>query len=162
MLDEGDPAPDFEARGVHGGEFDTYRLADHLDRGENVLLTFYAFDFNPVCVEGMCSLRDTDWFSLTENLAVLGVSGDSVYSHREFAERYNIDFPLLADTDHAIAEAYGVLRDEYEGMRRVTRRSVFLIDADGIVRFAAGVDAESPEEIDLTPVEAAVQSLAAD
>lgn len=162
MLDEGDRAPGFEVRGFHEGEFDTYRLDDYLDRRQNVLLTFYAFDFNPVCVEGMCSLRDTDWFSFTEDLVVLGVSGDSVYAHREFAERHDIGFPLLADTDGAVAGTYDVLRDAYEGMRGVARRSVFLIDPDGVIRFAAGVDAEDPEEVDLEPVEAAVRALAAD
>lgn len=162
MLDGGDRAPEFEARAAHDGEFDTDRLRDYLDRGSDVVPTFCAFDVNPVCVGGMCSLRDTDWLSFTPRIDGLDVSGDGIYSHREFADRHDIGFPLLSDTDHAIAEAYGVLEDEYEGMGSVTRRSVFLIDAEGVIRFAAGVDAERPDEIDLRPVEEAVRALADD
>ena len=109
MLDEGTTAPDFELSGTHRGETETYRLSDLTDAGNWVVLTFYAFDFNPICTEGICSLRDTEYFQFEPDMELLGVSGDGVYSHRQFAEQHDINFPLLADTDKRVAEQYDVV-----------------------------------------------------
>ena len=160
VISEGDVAPDFELRGAHDGELDSFRLSTYTDRSENVLIAFYAFDFNPTCTAGMCSLRDTNWFSLTPNMNILGVSTDSVYAHRAFAEEHNIGFPLLSDTDGSVVREYGVLADELDGMPGVARRSAFLVDADRRVQFAASVSADSPEDMDITPVRDAVDALA--
>lgn len=160
MLAEGDRAPDFELRGVWNGEFDSFRLSASAEAGENVLLSFYSFDFNPVCTAGTCSLRDTDWFSLTPNLRVFGVSGDAVYAHRAFAREHDIAFPLLSDTDRSVAREYGVLAEEVEGMPEIPERSVFLIDSDRTVRFATAIDVDTPADVDITPVEEAVHALA--
>jgi len=159
MLREGDDAPEFEVRGVQNGDIGTYRLSDYTDDGEYALLSFYAFDFNPICTEGMCSLRNSDWFEFTEDLQVLGISGDGVYAHQKFADEHRLGFPLLSDTDLSVAEAYGVLTDDLEGMPQTAQRSVFLVGPDRTVRFAAAVDADSPADIDIGPVQEAVRSI---
>lgn len=152
MLEEGTTAPDFALSGTHRGETGTYRLSDRTDAGNWVVVTFYAFDFNPICTEGICSLRDTEYFQFEPDIELLGVSGDGVYSHGQFAEQHDINFPLLADTDKRVAEQYDVVREDYEGMKHVHQRAIYLVDPDRTIRFATGVDVDSPEDIDLTPV----------
>ena len=161
VLDVGDTAPDFELRGVYDGEQSTYRLSDITDNGEWVFLMFYTFDFNPICTEGMCAIRDAEFFDLYENLVPLGVSGDGIHAHEQFAERYDINYPLLSDTSKDVAEQYGVVRDEYDGMRRVHQRAVFVVDNTRTVRFATIVDVESPDDVDLSPINDVLQDLLA-
>lgn len=162
MLGEQDTAPDFELQGYADGAIDTYRLRDWTDAGDWVVLTFYSFDFHPICTEGACSLRDTAFFQFEEDLALLGVSGDSVYAHREFADQHNINYPLLADTSRAVGEQYGVVLDEpREGMARAHERSLFVIDSDRRIRLALAVDAETPDEIDLEPLVETIRDLRA-
>jgi peroxiredoxin len=148
----GDIAPDFELRGTRAGDRDIYRLSDYTDAGQWVFLTFYAFDFNPICTEGMCALRDAEFFDLYDDLVPLGVSGDGIHSHEQFAEQHDINYPLLSDTGKDVADQYGVIREEYEGMRRVHQRAVFVIDDSRTVRFVTTIDADSPDDIDLGPI----------
>lgn len=152
MREVGTVAPDFELRGVHEGEVATYRLSEFTDAGNWVFLIFYAFDFNPICTEGMCALRDTELFGFEDDMVLLGVSGDGIYSHQRFADQHGINYPLLADTSKEVAEAYDVVREDYEGMKRVHQRALYLIDDERTVRFATAVEADSPEDIDLRPV----------
>lgn len=158
MLSEGDEAPDFALRGFYEGEFGTYRLSDYTNAGEWVVLTFYAFDFNPVCTSGMCSLRDAEYLQFEDDLTILGVSGDGPYSHQEFAENHSINYPLLADTSRAVGDAYGVMLDDYEKSQHIHRRSAFLIDPERTVRLAVTVDAEDPEEISAEPLVEAIRA----
>ena len=160
VLDVGDAAPDFELRGTCDGVQSTYRLSDFTDGGW-VFLMFYTFDFNPICTEGMCAIRDAEFFDLYENLVPLGVSGDGIHAHEQFAEQYDINYPLLSDTGKDIAEQYGVVREEYDGMRRVHQRAVFVIDDTQTVRFATIVDVESPDDVDLSPINDVLQDLLA-
>ena len=148
----GDTAPDFELRGTREGDHDTYRLTDYTDAGRWVVLTFYSFDFNPICTAGICALRDAEFFDLHDDLAVLGISGDGVHSHERFAEEHGINYPLLSDTGKDVAEQYGVVREEYEGMRRVHQRAAFVVDDARTVRFVTAIDADSPADIDLGPI----------
>jgi len=152
VLEEGDTAPDFELRGFSGGSTTTYRLSDYTDAGEWVVLTFYAFDFNPICTAGACSLRDAEFLQFEEDLAILGVSGDGTYAHQQFAEEYGMNYPLLSDTSKRVGEKYDVLLDSYEGMEEVHQRSLFLIDPDRTVRLAISVDVESPDDVELAPL----------
>lgn len=159
ILEIGDTAPDFELRGTHDGDRDTYRLGDYTDAGQWVFLMFYTFDFNPICTAGMCAVRDAEFFDLYEDLVPLGVSGDGIHSHEQFAAQHEINYPLLSDTGKDVAEQYGVVREEYEGMRRVHQRAVFVVDDTRTVRFAIVVDADSPEDIDLSPINDVLQGL---
>lgn len=159
MLTDTEAAPDFSLCGFYEGKTDTYRLSDLTDDGDWVLLTFYAFDFNPVCTAGMCSLRDTEFFQFEDGLRVLGVSGDGVYSHQRFAEDHQLNYPLLSDTSKEVGRKYGVVHGEYEGMAEVHRRSAFLIDPSRTVRLSIGIDAESPNDIDVSPLLEAIREI---
>ena len=152
ILEVGDTAPDFELPGTHDGGRDTYRLSDYTDTGQWVFPMFYTFDFDPICTAGMCAVRDAEFFDLYEDLVPLGVSGDGIHSHEQFAAQHRINYPLLSDTAKDVGEQYGVVREEYEGMRQVHQRAVFVVDDTGTVRFATVVEADAPEDIDLGPI----------
>jgi len=143
MLSEGTTASDFEIPGVHadGGDeaIGTYRLSDRLDDGP-VLLNFYLFDFHPECTTHLCDLHDIGWFTFDTDVSVLGISTDRTFSHRAFAEDQDLGFPLLSDSDGAVAESYGVLYDEFRGHKRIAKRSVFVVDTDRRIRYAWAAD----------------------
>lgn len=128
MLSEGDVAPDFSLS-ADGG--DTVQLADL--RGRRVVLFFYPKDDTSGCTKEACGFRDALPEFDAQGAVVLGVSPDDVGSHEKFRDKYGLNFPLLADTDHSVAEAYGawgkkkLYGREYEGVLR----STFVLDADG-------------------------------
>ena len=130
MVEEGKPAPDFSLTSDTG---ETISLASLL--GKPVVLYFYPKDGTPGCTVQACSLRDS-WGEFDRRGAVvLGVSPDGVASHVKFRRKYDLPFPLLADTGHEVAEAYGVwveksmLGKKYMGIER----STFVIAPDGTV-----------------------------
>jgi len=154
----GERAPDFELLGTEDGQIRTYSLSEFTDGANWVVLTFYALDFNPICTAGMCSLQDAAFFDVYDDVVALGVSGDGVHSHAAFADRNEITYPLLADTGRDVADAYGVVQQRANGMRRLHRRSVFLVDPSRRIRFRAAIEADSPDDIDLTPVNEALKT----
>jgi thioredoxin-dependent peroxiredoxin len=121
----GDRAPDFALKGT-GGE--TLRLSDL--HGRWVILAFYPGDFTPVCTRQFCSYRDGDDHLDELGVEVLGISPQSVESHERFKEKHNLTIPLLADEDREVLRTYGVLAPG-----GVVRRSIFIIDPDGVVRY---------------------------
>jgi len=127
-IEIGDPAPDFTLPGVHGTERRDYTLSEL--RGHKVVLAFYPGDFTPGCTRQMCSYRDHfDDFSGVD-ATVLGISPQDVDSHERWIEARHLPFPLLADPDRKVIDAYGV------GAPLLgVRRSVFLVDSEGIVRY---------------------------
>jgi len=161
ILEAGDTAPDFTLRGTHDGEDRLYSLGEFTDAGNWVLVTFYAFDFDPICTEGMCALRDAEFFEFYERLVPLGISGDGIHSHERFASEHDINYPLLSDTGKDVAERYGVVREDYEGMRHVHKRALFVIDETRTVRFSTVIDADEPADIDLAPINDVLQDLLA-
>lgn len=146
MLEPGDPAPAFALEADTG---ETVRLADL--RGKAVVLYFYPKDDTSGCTKEACGFRDHLEEFAERGWTILGVSPDGVDSHREFKEKHDLNFRLLADPDHEVAEAYGawgtkkMYGREYEGILR----STFLIDQDGrIARTYSKVKpAEHAEEI---------------
>jgi thioredoxin-dependent peroxiredoxin len=130
-VEEGDTAPDFTLRSDQGKEV---RLADL--RGQPVVLYFYPKDDTPGCTREACSFRDRKADLAAHGAAVLGVSPDDVASHGKFRDKYSLNFPLLADTGHQVAEAYGAWREKnmYGKKSMGIQRSTFLIDAAGRVR----------------------------
>jgi len=131
MLKEGDVAPDFTSRDAHGN---AVRLSDL--RGRNVVLYFYPKDDTPGCTKEACSFRDSSDVYEREGIKVLGVSLDDEQSHRAFAEKYNLPFTLLADTDRSVSEAYGVYGEQRRGDKTYTgvARKTFLIDKEGRIK----------------------------
>ncbi len=128
MLKEGDRAPDFDLATDGGGRI---RLADL--RGERVVLYFYPKDDTSGCTKEACGFRDSMAAFREREIRVLGVSPDDVRSHDRFRDKYDLNFPLLSDPEHAVAEAYGawgtkkMYGREYEGVLR----STFVIGPDG-------------------------------
>jgi peroxiredoxin Q/BCP len=122
---EGKPAPDFALQDGAGAE---WRLSDH--RGKVVVLLFYPGDETPICTRQMCSVRDR-WADYSATGAeVVGVSTNTVDSHKSFAEHHDLPLRLLADADRKVADLYGA-QSLIPGK---VARSVFVIDADGIIR----------------------------
>src|SRR6185295_4906230 len=131
MLKEGTAAPNFTAKSGNG---ETVTLKDL--RGRKVVLYFYPKDDTPGCTKEACSFRDEFSDFKKSGIEVLGVSPQSEASHKKFSAKYELPFTLLADPDHAIADAYGVYGEKkfmgrtYMGVKRVT----FLIDEKGKVK----------------------------
>ena len=130
QLKAGDPAPEFEATTDEGKRV---KLSDY--RGKRVVLYFYPKDDTPGCTTQACSFRDNYPAIEEKNAIVLGVSPDSVASHEKFRDQYRLNFPLLADADHKVAEKYGAWREKtlYGKKSMGIQRSTFLIDAAGKV-----------------------------
>jgi peroxiredoxin Q/BCP len=130
MLQAGEDAPDFT---LETGDGQTVHLGDL--RGHPVILYFYPRDDTPGCTVEACSFRDLTPEFEKRGALVYGVSADSVKSHVKFTQKYGLNFPLLADTDHAVSHAYGswgrkkFMGREYDGIFRNT----FLIGPDGKV-----------------------------
>ena len=129
-LKTGDQAPDFALPDQHGV---THRLRDYA--GRTVLIYFYPRASTPGCTTQSCAVRDAraDWAA--RGVAALGISPDDTADQRRFDESYGLGFPLLADTDHAVAEAYGVWGEKtmYGRTSMGIIRSAFLIDGAGRV-----------------------------
>lgn len=129
-LQVGDSAPAFSAKDQDGNEV---KLSDF--KGEKVILYFYPKDDTPGCTAQACNLRDNYDVLLNRGYKVLGVSVDDEKSHKKFVSKYNLPFPLLADTDQKIVNDYGVWGEkktfghEYMGIIRTT----FVIDEQGVI-----------------------------
>jgi peroxiredoxin Q/BCP len=124
----GTPAPDFTLPGIENGVRRDYTLSEY--RGRKVVLAFYPGDDTFGCTKQMCSYRDD--FAMFEGVqaVLLGISPQDVDSHEAWAKKRNLPFPLLADTDRAVAKQYGVAAPVIG-----IRRSVFVIDGPGVVKY---------------------------
>jgi len=131
MIAEGQEAPDFELKSDAG---ETVRLSEL--RGKPVVLYFYPKDDTPGCTTQACGIRDAYGEFERAGAVVLGVSPDSEASHVKFRKKYDLPFTLLADTDHAVAETYGVWGEKsYLGKTYMgVSRSTFVIAEDGTVK----------------------------
>jgi peroxiredoxin Q/BCP len=128
LLEVGSEAPVFEAQTTDGTRVS---LPDF--RGKSaVLLMFYPEDDTPGCTRQMCTARDESADYAAAGITRFGVNPGSLDSHRDFISKYQLDFPLIVDTNAEIASAYGVLREE-GGVGRAT----YLIDRDGRIAYAA-------------------------
>jgi peroxiredoxin Q/BCP len=122
----GDKAPLIEGKDQEGK---TWKLADEIGK-KTVLLYFYPKDDTKGCTKEACGFRDQMGDLKKENVEVIGVSFDDTDSHQKFISKYNLNFPLLADTDGKIAEAYGTKMSDKNMARRVS----FLIGKDGTIK----------------------------
>ncbi len=130
-LEAGTEAPDFTLPSSEGGSVVLSQL-----RGKPVVLYFYPRDDTPGCTREACAFRDRNKELAKLGATVLGVSTDPVESHVKFRDKFKLNFPLLADLDHQVAEAYGAWREKDRfGKKSVgIQRSTFLIDSEGILR----------------------------
>jgi thioredoxin-dependent peroxiredoxin len=128
LLKIGDPAPLFEGKDQNGK---TIALKNYL--GNKIILYFYPKDMTPGCTDEACNLRDNYSLLLKKGFVVLGVSADDEESHRKFIGMHKLPFPLIADTDRKIINAYGAWGEKnnygkkYEGILRTT----YVIDEKG-------------------------------
>ena len=129
-IEEGETAPDFTLKDDKGNDV---RLSDF--RGKPVVLYFYPQDDTPGCTKEACAFRDRRADMESRGAVVLGVSPDDVASHGKFRDKYSLNFPLLADEGHQVAERYGAWGEKVFMGRKSTgiRRSTFLIDREGKV-----------------------------
>lgn len=100
-------------------------------RGKNVILAFYPADWSGGCTKEVCTLRDTFADLAKLEATVLGISGDYVFSHHEWAKYHKLQFPLLSDHDHKVARMYA----SYDEASGFNKRTVFLIDKQGRIRY---------------------------
>ena len=131
MIEEGTPAPDFALQSDAG---ETIRLSEL--RGKPVVLYFYPKDDTTGCTTQACGIRDAYGEFERAGAVVLGVSPDDEASHVKFRNKYDLPFALLADTDHEVAELYGVWGEKkYAGRTYLgVFRSTFVIGEDGVVK----------------------------
>jgi peroxiredoxin Q/BCP len=129
-IEKGSKAPAFTLTDVDGKKVKLSQL-----KGSPVVLYFYPKDDTPGCTKEACAFRDRKQQLAKLGAHVFGVSPDSVESHVKFRDKYKLNFPLLADPDHSVAEKYGAWREKnmYGKKSMGVQRSTFLIDADGNV-----------------------------
>jgi peroxiredoxin Q/BCP len=132
-VEEGEAAPDFTLPADDGGKVKLSAL-----RGKPVVLYFYPKDDTPGCTKEACAFRDRTADLKAKGAVVLGVSPDDLASHGKFRDKYSLNFPLLADIGHQVAERYGAWREKnlYGKTSMGIQRSTFLIDRDGKIRKA--------------------------
>ncbi|MGV9774445.1 peroxiredoxin [Streptosporangium sp. NPDC003464] len=128
-VEVGAPAPDFELKDQHGAPV---KLSDY--RGKKVVLIFYPLAFSGVCHGELCAIRDEFIATAPEDVQVVTVSVDSMFTHRAWADQEGYTFPLLSDfwPHGQVAQAYGVF-DEEKGL---ATRGTFIIDGEGVVRWS--------------------------
>ena len=130
MVEKGTLAPDFTLPSDHGGDVTLASL-----RGKRVVLYFYPKDDTPGCTIQACDFRDSLPRFDGVDAVVLGVSADSIASHATFRKKFDLNFPLLADEEYRVADAYGVWKERTLHGRPTMgiERSTFLIDEEGTV-----------------------------
>jgi peroxiredoxin Q/BCP len=145
MLEAGQEAPDFTLPDQDGEELTLSEL-----RGETVVLYFYPRADTPGCTVQACGVRDRGGDYAAAGARVIGVSPDDVPAVKRFADKFDLDFTLLADADHAVAEAYGTWTEKsmYGKKHWGVQRATFLIDPDGrIARVFPKVSPKTHDEV---------------
>ncbi len=130
----GEAAPDFKLPYATQEKIffrEDERMTLSSQKGKNVILAFYPADWSGGCTTEVCTFRDTFMEFGKLNAVVLGISGDYVFSHHEWAKHHKLPFPLLSDHDHAVARTYASYNDKYG----LNNRTIYLIDKDGVVRY---------------------------
>ncbi|MBO4425333.1 MAG: thioredoxin-dependent thiol peroxidase [Spirochaetales bacterium] len=146
MLEIGTKAPDFELPDQNG---QTHKLSDYL--GKKVILYFYPKDNTSGCTKQACGFSERNPQFREKGAVILGVSKDSVASHKKFEQNYNLGFTILSDPDLAVIKAYGVWQEKknYGKITMGVVRTTYLIDENGIVIKAMGgvKAAENPQQM---------------
>ncbi len=131
-IEVGQKAPEFA---LFNSEKNKVALADY--KGKNVLLLFFPQAFTGVCTKELCSIRDDIGRYSNASAEVLGISVDSVFTLAKFKEEHGYNFPLLSDFNKQASDSYGALyADWILDMKGVSRRSAFVIDKEGVVKYA--------------------------
>lgn len=131
-IKKGDKAPEFTLRASDTSEVS---LSDHT--GKNVVLLFFPLAFTGVCTEELCSVRDDISTYNNMNADVLAISVDSPFTLAKFKEEQKLNFALLSDFNKTVSRSYGALYEDFVlDMKGVSKRSAFVIDDKGVIRYA--------------------------
>jgi peroxiredoxin len=131
-LDTGQTAPDFT---LYDSAKNKVTLSDQ--RGQNVLLLFFPLAFTSTCTAELCSVRDNISFYNNVNAKVFGISVDSLHTLAKYKAEQNLNFTLLSDFNKDVSSMYGSLYEMFSyNMKGVSKRSAFVIDKEGIIRYA--------------------------
>lgn len=147
MVMEGSQAPEFtvpKAGGSAYNDIDEFSLAEALDDGP-IVLAFYPAAFTSGCTDEMCAFRDAIPEFAELDAQVCGISVDLPFAQNVWIDQHDLGFPMLSDWNHDVIHAYNVVREDMYDMIEVARRSVFVVDADGIVRYRWVRDGDNPD-----------------
>jgi len=153
----GDQAPDFTLKSKSGDDMNDISLSDYRDE-KNVVILFFPLAYTGVCTDEMCSVSGglADYDAL--DAQVLGISVDSPFAQEAWAEKEGITVPLLSDFNKEVSAAYGSQFEDLIGFKGVAKRSAFVVDKSGVVRFASVSD--DPTELpDFDAIKACLQAL---
>ena len=132
LIKTGQVAPAFS---LYNSEKKIVSLADY--KGKNILILFFPLAFSSVCTAELCAVRDSISFYNNINTAVLGISVDSLYTLAAFKADQHLSFPLLSDFNKEVSTEYGALYETFGyGMKGVSKRAAFIVDAEGKVVYA--------------------------
>ena len=138
-LEVGTQAPDFTLKSKNADGLQDVTLSDNFGSGKTVLL-FFPLAFTSVCIDELCSVRDSlaDYNDL--GATVYGISVDSPFTQEVFSQQNNLNFALLSDFNKEASTAYDVLFEDLIGLKGVSKRSAFVIDSDGVIQFSSSSD----------------------
>ena len=156
-INVGDQAPDFTLKSKSGDDMNDISLSDYRD-SKNVVILFFPLAYTGVCTDEMCSVSGglADYDAL--DAQVLGISVDSPFAQEAWANENDITIPLLSDFNKEVSAAYGSQFEDLLGFKGVAKRSAFVVDKSGVVRFASVSD--DPTELpDFDAIKACLQAL---
>ena len=141
MIEVGSQAPTFS---LYSSEKEKVSLSDY--KGKNVVLLFFPLAFTGVCTKELCNVRDNIGIYNNSKAKVLAISVDSPQTLARFKEDQHLNFPLLSDFNKTVSAQYGCLYETFSlDMKGVSKRSAFVIDGDGVVRYAEVLENASEE-----------------
>lgn len=153
-LKVGDQAPDFK---LYNSEKQEVNLADY--RGKNVVVLFFPLAFTSVCTAELCQMRDDINTYKNLNSDVAAISVDSLFTLGKFKEEQKLPFPLLSDFNKEASQAFGSYYEDFAfGMHGVSKRSAFVVDKDGIIRYAEVLEKAS-DVPDFVAIKSTLESL---
>jgi len=130
----GQQALDFTLPCCDGQKIEPFRLSQNLGK-DQIVLAFFPLAFTPVCTNEMCQFSDELNRFHELNAQVYGISVDSPFTLNAFIEAHDLKIKLLSDFNKEVSQKYGVLHEELRGLKGVSKRSVFVIGKDGLVRY---------------------------
>ncbi len=139
MVTTGQKAPDFIKPAVVGGDAELFELFTALDEHDAAVLVFEPADFVPTCTAELRAVGEAGWHDHPD-LLVVGLTGDSLYSHVAYTAQYDIPFPLVADFHAGIADSYDLRLPDWEGHSDIPARATVVVDGDWEVRAVERVD----------------------
>lgn len=146
MVEKGEQAPDFtvpKAGGTAYNDVESFTLSNALGPGP-VVLAFFPAAFTGGCTAEMCAFRDSMTVFNDLDARVYGLSVDLPFAQNVWMQEHDLTFPMLSDWNHDVIERYGVVRENMYGLFNVAKRSIFVLDSDGVVTYKWVRDGDNP------------------